>query len=70
MAKYREAVCINYIALGQCKKGREASHEHYCQKCDKYEPRAKAENTNRKKRISRNNYKLGDLKEYSKKENY
>jgi hypothetical protein len=70
MARYREAVCINYIALGQCKKGRDACHEHYCQKCDKYYPRAKVENANRKKRVSKNNHKLDDLKEFTKKINY
>ncbi len=67
MAKYKEAVCIHYIALGQCKLGREACHEHYCQKCDRYYPRAKAENPNRKKRISKNNYKMSELKDFKKK---
>jgi hypothetical protein len=64
MAKQREAVCINYIALGQCKKGRDACHEHYCQKCDKYYPRAKAEDPNRRKRVSKNNHRLVDLKDF------
>lgn len=41
MAKYRETVCLYYVALGECKKGRDACHEHYCQKCNKYYPRAK-----------------------------
>lgn len=50
MAKYRETVCMYYIALGQCKKGREANHEHYCQKCDKYFPRAKVRHINLKKK--------------------
>lgn len=49
MAKYRETVCLYYIAAGQCKKGREASHEHYCQKCDKYYPRARVHHINKKK---------------------
>ncbi len=70
MAKYKEAVCIHYIAMGQCRKGREACHEHYCQKCNKYYPRAKAVNTNRKIRSDRNNYKLADLKEYKKNKDY
>ena len=65
MAIYREAVCVNYIALGQCSKGRDASHEHYCQKCDKYYPRAKAINKNKKKRNFDNSQKLGDLKEFA-----
>ncbi|WP_310603737.1 hypothetical protein [Anaerosporobacter sp.] len=50
MAKDRETVCLYYIALGECKKGREASHEHYCQKCDKYYPRAKERHLNQKKK--------------------
>jgi hypothetical protein len=66
MARYREAVCINYIALGQCKKGRNACHEHYCQKCDKYDPRAKVQNANRKMRVSKNNNRLADLREFKK----
>lgn len=70
MARYREVVCTNYVAFGQCKKGRDACHEHYCQKCDKYYPRAKVENTNRKKRASKNNQKLTDLKEFNKNVNY
>lgn len=50
MAKYREIVCLYYEALGQCKKGREAEHRHYCQKCGSYEPRAKMHIINRKKK--------------------
>lgn len=49
MAKYRETVCMYYVALGKCKKGRDASHDHYCQKCDKYYPRAKVRHLNKKK---------------------
>lgn len=49
MAKLRETVCIYYEAAGQCKKGREASHQGYCQKCDKYYPRAKEHHPNKKK---------------------
>ena len=41
MAKYREIPCKYYICAGQCQKGREADHAHYCQKCNKYEPRAR-----------------------------
>lgn len=53
MARDRETVCIYYVAAGQCKKGREASHEHYCQKCDKYYPRARMRHINRKKETLR-----------------
>ena len=49
MARYREVPCKFYIALGQCKKGRQAIHRTYCQHCDKYEPRAKVKSLNRKK---------------------
>jgi len=49
MARYRETVCKYYIAAGECKKGREAAHENYCQKCAKYEPRARVRHINRKK---------------------
>lgn len=53
MARDRETVCIYYVAAGQCRKGREASHEHYCQKCDKYYPRARVRHMNRKKETLR-----------------
>lgn len=66
MAIYKEAVCIHYIALGQCKKGREACHERYCQKCDKYYPRAKVKQTNRKKNENKKNYKLSDIRDFRK----
>ena len=49
MAKLRETVCMYYEAMGQCKKGREANHQGYCQKCDKYYPRAKMHHINKKK---------------------
>ena len=51
MATYRETPCKFYIALGECSKGREAKHTGYCQRCNKYEPRAKARKVNRKKQI-------------------
>lgn len=70
MAKYREAVCIHYIAFGECKKGREACHEHYCQKCDKYYPRAKATQPNREKRKVRLSAKLDDMKDYKKNKDF
>lgn len=53
MAKYRETVCKYYICFGQCKKGREAEHKSYCQKCSKYEPRAKVKHKNKKKEYER-----------------
>ena len=49
MPKLRETVCMYYEAMGQCKKGREANHQGYCQKCDKYYPRAKMHHINKKK---------------------
>ena len=36
---------------GECKKGRKASHDHYCQKCGKYYPRAQVRYINRKKQV-------------------
>ena len=50
MAKDRETPCKNYeFEGGECKKGRTAEHRGYCQRCDKYEPRAKVHHLNRKK---------------------
>ncbi|NBH72032.1 hypothetical protein D3Z51_08370 [Clostridiaceae bacterium] len=49
MAHDRETVCMYYVAAGQCKKGREASHMHYCQRCGKYVPRARLRHRNRKR---------------------
>jgi hypothetical protein len=56
MAKTRETVCMYYESIGVCKKGREASHTGYCQKCDKYYPRAKVRHINQKKK------KLNEIK--------
>ena len=50
MAHYRETVCAYYVAAGQCRKGRQASHQHYCQKCDKYMHRARVRHMNQKKK--------------------
>ena len=50
MAKDRETVCLYYISMGECKKGREASHKGYCQKCNKYYPRSKGKHINMKKK--------------------
>jgi hypothetical protein len=52
MAKYRETPCMYYIAFGECKKGREACHNGYCQKCGKYIPRARVRHLNRKKQYN------------------
>lgn len=52
MAKYRETPCMYYIAYGECKKGRKASHKDYCQHCDKYQPRAKVHHINKKKQYN------------------
>ena len=50
MARTRETPCKYYICDGQCTKGREAHHFHYCQRCDKYVPRAKVQHINMKKK--------------------
>lgn len=49
MAKERQTPCRHYLALGECAKGREACHAGYCQRCGKYEPRAKVRYKNKKK---------------------
>lgn len=49
MAKLREITCKSYKCKGQCEKGRKAEHHGYCQKCDKYVPRARVRCINRKK---------------------
>ena len=49
MAKDRETPCMYYICAGECTKGREAEHTGYCQRCDKYRPRAKVRHLNQKK---------------------
>jgi len=49
MAKDRLTPCLSYVCKGQCEKGREADHNGYCQKCDKYTPRARVRHLNRKK---------------------
>ena len=47
--KDRETPCLYYICKGNCKKGREAEHTGYCQRCDKYKPRVRERHLNRKK---------------------
>lgn len=49
MSKDRETPCESYVCAGLCKKGRKADHAHYCQKCDKYKPRARVRHLNKKK---------------------
>lgn len=49
MAKLRETPCKNYICEHECTKGREAEHNGYCQRCNKYEPRAHIKHLNLKK---------------------
>lgn len=49
MAKTREEPCISYVCHGECKKGRDADHKGYCQKCNLYKPRCKRKHINLKK---------------------
>ena len=49
MSKDRLTPCFYYLCKGECKKGREASHHGYCQKCDKYKPRVRERHLNKKK---------------------
>lgn len=50
MSKDRIEVCEYYVCVGKpCTKGREAEHNGYCQRCDKYIPRTKTKHLNKKK---------------------
>ena len=50
MAKDRLQPCRSYVCEGhECKKGRVAEHNGYCQRCDWYRPRARNNELNRKK---------------------
>lgn len=49
MAKYREEPCESYICIHECKLGRDAEHDGYCQKCGKYRPRVRRKHPNQKK---------------------
>lgn len=49
MAKDRITPCVYYECVGKCAKNRDASYSGYCQKCDKYKPRAKERHLNLKK---------------------
>lgn len=57
MSKTRVTPCKYYVCKGECEKGREADYKGYCQKCSKYEPRAKVKYLNVKKQ------KLQEIKE-------
>ena len=51
MAHDRLTPCESYISEGNpCKKNRIAEHGGYCQKCDKYNPRAHVRHVNQKKK--------------------
>lgn len=49
MAHDRITPCVHYVCKGTYSKGRTADHTGYCQKCDKYQPRAKVKHKNMKK---------------------
>ena len=49
MAKDRIEPCESYIFKGECKKGRDADHNGYCQKCSRYKPRVRRKHINKKK---------------------
>ena len=50
MAKDRITVCKSYVCEGNCAKGREGTHNNYCQRCGLYEPRAHIKYENKKKK--------------------
>ena len=52
MATDRQTPCLYYVCAGFCTKGRKADHAHYCQHCNKYQPRAKVRYKNQKERKS------------------
>ena len=49
MARDRIEPCESYVCMGNCKKGRDANHTGYCQKCNKYRPRVRRRHLNKKK---------------------
>jgi hypothetical protein len=49
MAKDRETPCKFYVCEENCEKGREGTHNSYCQHCKLYTPRAKVKHINLKK---------------------
>lgn len=58
MSRTRETPCLYYICAGQCEKSRDAEHNGHCQKCNKYQPRAKVRHINKKKE------KLNKIRKY------
>ena len=58
MSKERIEICKFYVCANHtCEKGRDAEHNGYCQRCDKYETRAHIKHLNKKKE------KLNKIKE-------
>ena len=55
--KDRQTPCKYYICEHECEKGRDAEHNSYCQRCDKYQARAHIKHLNLKKE------KLNKIKE-------
>ena len=47
--KDRIEPCKFYVCKDECEEGREADHNGYCQRCDKYVPRVKKKHLNIKK---------------------
>lgn len=58
--KDRETPCKHYVCAGLCTKGRKADHAHYCQRCNKYEPRCKERHINKKKQKLDKIYRKGN----------
>lgn len=58
MAKDRLTPCKYYVCAGECAKGREAEFSGYCQRCDKYIPRARVKHFNMKKKKLENIRKM------------
>lgn len=49
MSKDRLTPCKSYVCEGNCEKGREGTHNNYCQRCKLYVPRAHIKHLNEKK---------------------
>lgn len=49
MSKDRITPCKSYVCKGNCLLGRDADHNGYCQKCQKYIPRVRERHINKKK---------------------
>lgn len=49
MSKDRLTPCKSYVCEGDCKRGRKAEHNGYCQTCDLYVARAIIRHLNLKK---------------------